>query len=125
MAYRVLQWPASVYPGEVDAECPEAKEVIAAVIVMLREQGPSPAGYDVKTLGQKMGGLWQINLKVAKRQIRILYAPDGQSIVLFRIHKKASRQEQTRAYELAKRRKREYVKRKSEQESHDRNRSPD
>jgi hypothetical protein len=55
MAYDVGQWPRSVYPGEVDRECPEAREVIDALLLNLRQQGPSPAGYRVKTLGSKMG----------------------------------------------------------------------
>ena|SRR5258708_7435484 len=108
MAYNVLQWPDSVYPGEVDAECPEARAVIDVLLLKMRQSGPSPNGYQVKTLGKRTGGLWQINLKVEKRQVRILYAPYGQSIVLFRIHKKSSPQEQARAYEVAKTRKLEY-----------------
>lgn len=108
MAYTVRQFPASVYPGEVCNECPEAAPEIAALVGQMARQGPSPAGYQVKNLGQKMDGLWQINLKVAKRQIRILYAPYGSDIVIFRIHKKSSPQEQTRAYNLAKQRKRQY-----------------
>ncbi len=116
MAYDVRQWPSSVYPGEVDRECPEAREVVDALLLNLRQQGPSPAGYRVKTLGAKMGGLWQINLKVRGRQIRVLYAPDGQTIILFRIHKKSSLQEQDRAYELALQRKREYEREKQRAE---------
>jgi hypothetical protein len=108
MAYDVRQWPSTVYPGEMDEECPEACEAIDALIRNLRTQGPSPAGYRVKTLGVKVGNLWQINLKVEKHQTRVLYAPYGQTIVLFRIHKKRSPQEQTRAHGLAKRRKSEY-----------------
>jgi hypothetical protein len=104
----VKQWPNTVYPDEVNDECPEAKAVIAVLIRKMEDSGPSPEGYQVKNLGQKMDGLWQINLKVEKRQIRILYSPYGSVIVLFRIHKKSSPQEQTRAYELAKKRKREY-----------------
>jgi hypothetical protein len=116
----VLQWPNSVY-GEIDSECPEAKEDIDALIYIMGAQGPSPAGYEVKTLGRTKGGLWQINLKVEKRQVRLLYAPYGQTIVLFRIHKKGSPQEQQRAYELAMKRKREYeALRKA---SHDGNRT--
>lgn len=57
-----------------------------------------------------MHGLWQINLKVQKRQVRVLYAPDGNKIILFRIHKKASSAEQQRAYALAGKRKAEYDK---------------
>jgi hypothetical protein len=101
-------WPESVYPGEVESECPEATEDIDAVLVALKREGPRPAAYRVKTLGAATGGLWQLNLKVAKRQIRLLYAPYGQTIVLFRIHKKSSPQEQERAYELAKTRKQQY-----------------
>jgi hypothetical protein len=75
MPYEVRQWPATVYPGEMKKECPEAEADIDVLIRELARRGPSPAGYDVKTLGKGKGGLWQINLKVKKRQIRILYAP--------------------------------------------------
>jgi len=108
MAYDVRQWPSTVYPREIDRECPEAREAIDVLIRNLMTQGPAPAGYKLKTLGVKVGGLWQINLKVERRQARVLYAPYGQIIVLFRIHRKGSPQEQTRAYGLAKRRKSEY-----------------
>ena len=108
MPHDVRQWPRTVYPGEADRECPEAKEVIDTLLLNMRREGPSPSGYQVKTLGARMAGLWQINLKVEKRQVRVLYAPYGETIVLFRIHKKGSPQEQTRAYDLAKRRKTEY-----------------
>lgn len=108
MPYDVRQRPDTVYPGEVKAECPEAMPEIDTFIRAMIAQGPSPAGYDVKTLGAKWDGLWQLNLKVEKRQIRVLYAPYGQQIILFRIHKKSSRQEQKRAYELAQKRKRDY-----------------
>jgi hypothetical protein len=108
MVHDVRQWPSSVYPGEVDAECPEARQIIDALILNLSRHGPSPDGYGAKTLGKKLGGLWQINLKVEKRQVRVLYSPYGNKIVLFRIHKKSSPQEQRRAYDLAIRRKTEY-----------------
>jgi hypothetical protein len=117
MAYDVRRWPDSVYPGEVDRECPEAREVIDVLIRNLRRQGPSPDGYQVKTLGARTGGLWQINLKVERRQIRVLYAPYGEEIVLFRIHKKSSSQEQLRAYDLAKTRKRVYERNKRIEEA--------
>jgi hypothetical protein len=89
-------------------ECPEAKAVIAVLLQKFRDCGPSPPGYAVKTLGRQNHGLWQVNLKIKKRQIRVLYAPYHQMIVLFRIHKKGSPQEQERAYELAGNRKREF-----------------
>jgi hypothetical protein len=91
MAYDVRQWPSTVFPGEVDRECPEAREVITVLIRNMRSSGPSPDGYQVKNLGRPLGGVWQINLKVEKRQVRVLYAPYGSVIVLFRIHKKSSR----------------------------------
>lgn len=122
MAHRVLQWPSSVYPGEVRAECPEAEAIIDTLLLNLAAHGPSPDGYRVKVLGATKRGLWQINLKVEGRQIRVLYAPYGQTVVLFRIHKKGSPQEQSRAYDLAVNRKREY-ERLVAQVRHDGNRS--
>ncbi len=110
MPHDVRQWPSTVYPGEVDSECPEARGIIDALLLNFAKYGPSPDGYRVKTLGKSKGGLWQLNLKVEKRQIRILYAPYGQRIVLFRIHKKGSPQEQAHAYYLAMKRKSEYEK---------------
>lgn len=127
MPYHVRQWPATVYPGEMENECPEAGANIDVLIRELVRQGPSPDGYDVKTLGKGKGSLWQINLKVQKRQIRILYAPYRETIVLFRIHKKSSPQEQKRAYSLAEKRKREHEADKKLTErrsSHDGNRTP-
>lgn len=94
--------------GEVDAECPEAKAVIDVLILQLAAYGPSPPGYHVKVLGKKLNYLWQINLKVETRQISLLYAPYGPDIILFRIHKKGSPQEQSRAYNLAIKRKSDY-----------------
>lgn len=125
MTHTVRQWPATVYPGDVDVECPEAREVIDVLLTVMGREGPSPEGYHVKTLGKNKSGLWQINLKVEKRQVRILYAPYGETIVLFRIHKKGSPQEQERAYKLAVRRKREYehALKLAEQSSNDRNRT--
>jgi hypothetical protein len=126
MAYDLRQWPESVYPGEADDECPEAIPVLDTLLLNLQSHGPSPPGYSVKNLGKKRNGLWQINLKVEKRQVRVLYAPYGKTIVLFRIHKKSSPQEQIRAYELAADRKSKYEfeKAKLEKASHDGNRTP-
>ena len=55
MVHDVRQWPSSVYPGEVDDECPEARQIIDALILNLARHGPSPDGYGVKTLGKKTG----------------------------------------------------------------------
>jgi hypothetical protein len=111
MAHTVEQWPGGVYPGEIRAECPEAEATIDVLIRRMAIAGPSPHGYKVKPLGRRRGGLWQINLKVEKRQVRVLYAPYHDTIVIFRIHKKSSLQEQERAYDLAQTRKRDYERR--------------
>lgn len=120
MAHDVLKWPQSVYPNEIDEECPDAREIIDVLIMKMRAFGPSPEGYNVKNLGKRKGGLWQVNLKVEKRQVRILYAPFKEKIVLFRIHKKGSPQEQERAYGLAQARKIQYEKtqEQAEREKH-------
>ena len=100
MAHELQQWPADVYPDETE-EFPEAGPNIDSALLELHKQGPSPLGYHVKNLGKKKGGLWQLNLKVQRKQIRILYAPYKGFIVVFRIHKKGSPQEQQAAYEVA------------------------
>jgi hypothetical protein len=100
MPHELRQWPSDVYPGEAK-EFPEAAVDIDTALLELHRQGPSPLGYHVKNLGKKKGGLWQLNLKVQRRQIRILYAPYRDTIIVFRIHKKSSPQEQAAAYDLA------------------------
>lgn len=115
MPYIIRHFPPSVYPREMRDECPEAEADIANVIRQMGRQGPSPSGYNVKNLGQKMDGLWQLNLRVSKRQVRILYAPYDSDIVLFRIHKKSSPQEQNRAYDLARSRKRQFDRERERQ----------
>ena len=106
MPYDLKQWPQSVYPGAT-AEFPDAMPVIDVALQALRTEGPRPQGYEFKPLGKKKGGLWQINLRVKRQQIRILYAPYGQTIIVFHIHKKSSPQEQQRAYDKAMSRKRQ------------------
>ena len=84
MAYSVRQWPPNVYPDELLSECPEAEATIDVLIGRMQSHGPNPPGYQVKALGKRHGGLWQLNLKVEKRQVRILYAPYKLVIVIFR-----------------------------------------
>jgi len=108
MAHELRQWPRNVYPGEVLTDFPEAQADVDVALRELRTQGPRPDGYQFKTLGAAKAGLWQLNFKSSKgKQIRILYAPYDRVIVVFRIHKKSSPQEQQRAYALAMKRKRE------------------
>ena len=100
MAHELKQWPASVYPDETE-EFPEAGADIDTALLELHRQGPSPLGYDAKNLGKAKSSFWQLNLKVQCKQIRILYAPYKDFIVVFKIHKKGSPQEQQAAYQVA------------------------
>lgn len=105
MSYELRQWPGNVYPGEC-AEFPDAQADIDVALRALQRDGPQSEEFSFKTLGKAKGYLWQINLKVRKKQIRILYAPYNRTmIIVFHIHKKSSPQEQQRAYEKAMRRK--------------------
>ena len=113
-----------MYPGEAQGECPEAMEQIDALIGAMERQGPAPAGFAVKPLGRSKGGLWQTNLRAEGRQVRILFAPYDSDIVLFRIHKKSSPQEQQRAYVLAMKRKREYEEIRKQQKAKSNDRRP-
>jgi hypothetical protein len=124
MPYNTKQYPPdTVYPHEITDECPEAREEIDQFLRELSAEGPSPEGRDIKSLGKKKAGLWQANLKVARRQIRILYAQYGHDIVLFRIHNKGSPQEQQRAYDLAVKRKNEHDALLKKKANHDGNRT--
>ena len=98
MAHELKQWPADVYPSE---EFPEAGADIDTALLELHRQGPSPLGYHVKSLGKTKNGLWQLNLKVQRKQIRILYAAYKDFIVVLKIHQKSSAQEQQAAYQVA------------------------
>ena len=100
MAHELKQWPDDVYPAEAE-EFPEAGADIDTALRELQRQGPSPLGYHVKSPGKTKNGLWQLNLKVRRRQIRILYAPYKGFIVVFKIHKKGSPHEQQAAYQVA------------------------
>jgi hypothetical protein len=108
MPYDLRKWPENVYPKEV-RDMPDAHVAIATALHALRTRGPYLEEYGYKNLGKAKGSLWQINFKViaTKRQVRILYAPYHQTIIVFMIHKKSSSQEQQRAYERAADRKRQ------------------
>src|SRR5262245_52043516 len=107
MPHKLLQWPSTVYPNEA-VEIVDAREAIDVALRNLSRYGPSPDGYNSKPLGKKMNYLWQLNLRAAGRQVRILYCPYGDAITIFRIHKKSSPQEQKAAYKLAIERKKEF-----------------
>ena len=100
MKHELKQWPANVYPDGTE-EFPEAGADTDTALRELQRQGPSPLGYHVKSLGKTKNGLWQLNLKVQCNQIRILYAPYKDFIVVFKIHKKGSPREQQAAYQVA------------------------
>lgn len=106
MTHKLRQWPASVYPKEAN-EFPTALEQIDVALLAFARYGPAPEGHNIKPLGKTQCSLWQLNIKVPGHQIRLLYAPYGDVIVVFRIHKKSSPQEQRREYKLACKRKKE------------------
>jgi phage-related protein len=114
MSYRLRQWPSTVYPKEAN-DLPEAKPDIDAALRALGRFGPLREEYGAKNLGQTKGGLWQLGFKVNRKQIRILYAPYNDVIVVYCIHPKTSPQEQERAYERATRRKKEAERQMKEQ----------
>lgn len=104
--YALKKWPDKVYPGEIDKVW-AADVAIDVCLNEIKQHGPAPHGYSTKHLGKKMRYIWQLNMKIKGRQIRILYAQYDKIIVLLRIHKKSSPQEQQADYSLAISRKRE------------------
>ncbi|NUQ36036.1 MAG: type II toxin-antitoxin system RelE/ParE family toxin [Planctomycetaceae bacterium] len=116
MTYHVKQYPPAKVVPEESNQFPEAQVELDAAINEMRRQGPSPAGFNVKSLGAVLGGLYQLNLRVKGKQIRILYAPYGTEIILFHIHKKTSPQEQKAGYSVAMARKKEYERKLKEQQ---------
>ena len=106
MSYRVSCFPERVDAKEIDALETGLRREAKAAIRDLARSGPAPPGRTVKKLGKQLGYLWQMNLKVNREQLRILYFPHGQNeIVLVSVFTKGSPQEQQRAYETAVRRK--------------------
>ncbi len=107
MRYKLAQWPRNVYQKEVK-EIAHARIAIDVALSSLTKYGPSPEGYNFMPLGKAKNGLWQLNVRIPNGQVRILYCPYGDVIVVFRIHKKSSSQEQEKAYAVAIQRKKEY-----------------
>lgn len=105
--HTLKQWPDRVFPEEAN-DFEEALPALTVLLMQMISYGPYPPGYEVKNLGKRQGGLWQVNIRVNRKQIRILFAPYGDHIVLFHIHKKSSPQEQNRAYGTAIRRKADF-----------------
>lgn len=99
-SYVLKQWPTKVYEKEIDPVW-RAQAVIDVLLSKMRSDGPNPPGYKSKHHGKQFAYIWQINLKVDQRQIRILYAQYGLYIVILHIHKKSSPQEQTAGYAAA------------------------
>lgn len=105
-AYVLKKWPDRVYPGEIDSAW-NADAKIDVFLNEMKKYGPAPEGYATKHHNKSKRYIWQSNLKVDGRQIRILYAQYNKVIVLLHIHKKSSPQEQERGYAVAISRKKE------------------
>jgi len=104
--YVLKKWPNKVYPGEVDPTW-SAGPVIDVFLNEVRKHGPAPLGYNTKHHGKKMLYIWQLNLKIKGRQIRVLYGQYDNIIVFLHFHKKSSAQEQRAGYKIAVERKKE------------------
>lgn len=108
MPYRLKCHPERVSTKEINGLAKDLKIEVKAALRDMQRFGPRPEGRDVKTLGKQIGQLWQMNLKVNREQIRILYFPNGTAeIVLVSVFTKTSPQEEDREYERAVRRRAE------------------
>lgn len=111
MPYALKCWPESVYRKEVLDLPADIRAPVVEALRRLRTEGVRPVGYSCKPLGRSLRGIWQMNFKTERNeQMRLLYFAEGQEIVLLTVFKKTSEQEEQRAYELAKKRKREAEK---------------
>lgn len=91
MPYSIHQWPPSVQKDEIDA-LPTAASV--AIMVMFREmrsRGHRPGEYKIKPLAKKLRGLNQVNMKINREQIRVLFSVYGNRIVVFHVFKSSLR----------------------------------
>lgn len=102
--YSLKQYPPRVYEKEIDPVW-RAQAKLDVLFEQMKKEGPQPLGYKSKHHGQRLASIWQINLKVEGRQIRVLYAQYDKILVILHIHKKSSPQEQQAGYATAKARK--------------------
>ena len=112
MPYELFCWPASVSRKEIESLPASARAGVKLALSELARFGPNPSVRSVKNLGKKNDGLWQLSLKVDREQIRLLYFPwRNRIIVLVSAFKKTSPQLQQREYEAAVARKKEAERR--------------
>lgn len=99
MPYRLKCHPERVSTKEIEGLTKDLRIEVKAALLDLHRFGPQPEGRHVKPLGKKIGYLWQMNLKVNREQVRILYFPNGQDeIVVVSVFTKTSPQEEQREY---------------------------
>lgn len=101
MPYELLQWPSSVQTGEIDSLPLDAANAIMVLLRLMRTDGPKPKGYKIKPLPGKWHGLDQVNMKINKEQIRMLFSVYARKIVVFSAFKKTSPQIEKRMYQRA------------------------
>jgi len=115
MPYELKYWPESIPKREIEALPTAARAELKAALLDLARFGPNPPARNVKNLGKANAGLWQLNLKVNKEQIRLLYFPwGGRIVVVVSAFKKTSKQLQEREYQTAMSRKKEAERRLSD-----------
>ena len=104
MAYEIRQWPAAVR-REIGGLPGPAEAAVLVLLIAMRARGPRPEEYQVKPLKKNLRGLVQVNMKINREQIRVLFSVYGNCIVVFHVFKKTSPQVELRGYELALKRK--------------------
>src|SRR5688500_3359629 len=105
MSYVISQWPDSVQQKEIGGLSTDAAAAVMVMLRTMRKEGPWPRAYKIKPLKKRLHGINQVNLKINKEQIRVLYSVSSAQIVLLHVFHKTSAQLEQRGYDLALKRK--------------------
>src|SRR5438132_9811885 len=101
MPYTIHCWPPGVQRDEIEALPVGAQAAIAVMFREMRRRGPRPEEYRVKPLSRQLRGLNQVNLKINREQIRLLFSVYATRIVIFHVFRKTSPQVEQRGYDKA------------------------
>lgn len=101
MRYTIRQWPGSVQKKEIQALPLDAETAVMVMLQEMMKRGPILDEYHTKRLSKNLHGLLQVNLKINREQIRVLYFVEGAQIVVVHVFKKTSPQVEQRGYALA------------------------
>ena len=101
MPYTIHCWPPTVQKDEIEGLPLEAQAAIAVMFREMRRRGARPEEYNIKPLAKRLRGLNQVNMKVNREQIRLLFSVYGTRIVVLHAFKKTSPQIEQRGYDKA------------------------